>query len=203
LCEQEVADLGQLLRPLKKFIQRCDIKGGTFPAEVPGASEATGATPKDKTNVQESNYLSASSPHEDNCMKALNMPPKLPECDKLFIITKEAVLQTAKCVQFFNVLCLNLHGNSLRKIENISACANLKVLILSFNEIHKIEGLSSLHNLERLELGFNLIKRVEGLRGLNALSVLELNNNLLYRLEDVPMLRKHVPGLKKTRCRNI
>ena len=52
---------------------------------------------------------------------------------------------------------INLHGNCIRKIENLSGrLTKLSVLILCFNEIHKIEGLDDLPCLERLELGLRV-----------------------------------------------
>ena len=96
---------------------------------------------------------------------------------------------------------MNLYGCSIRQIDNLSECVNLKHLILSFNEIHKIEGLEDLLLLERLELGFNLIKR-EGLRGLENLKKVELNNNLIYRLEDIGVLRKYLPVISSLDMRN-
>ena len=66
------------------------------------------------------------------------LPPVLPPRSKLFLITEEIVLKAARTAVFANVLYLNLHGNNIRKLENLSACVNLRVLILSFNEIHKV-----------------------------------------------------------------
>ena len=70
-----------------------------------------------------------------------------------------------------NLVYLNLHGNSIRKIEHLEGCTNLRTLVLSFNEIHSIEGLDTLKYLERLEIGFNFIKRIEGLQNLSQLKV--------------------------------
>ena len=90
---------------------------------------------------------------------------------------------------------LNLHGNSIRRIEHLDSCRSLRVLLLSFNEISKIEGLDHLQHLNRLDLGFNSIKRIEGLAGCGALRSLTLCNNLVSRLEDLNVLKKQVPGL--------
>ncbi|GMI15843.1 hypothetical protein TrVE_jg5650 [Triparma verrucosa] len=133
---------------------------------------------------------------------SLNLPPKIPQRSKLFLMTPEAISgeTLGSCVT--NLTYLNLHGHCLRKIENLEQCKFLKVLILSFNEISKIEGLASLKNLERLELGFNLIKRTTGLQNLKALKTLELNNNLLNRLEDIETLSSNVPHLKQLDLRS-
>jgi Leucine-rich repeat (LRR) protein len=97
---------------------------------------------------------------------------------------------------------LNLHGHCLRKIENLSPCKNLRVLVLSFNELSKIEGLSDLHRLQRLEIGFNLIKRISGLKNMTSLKRLEMNNNLLNRLEDIQSLSKQAVNLTYLDLRN-
>ncbi|GMH63034.1 hypothetical protein TL16_g03613 [Triparma laevis f. inornata] len=127
---------------------------------------------------------------------SLNLPPKIPQRSKLFLMTPEAISGETLGSGVANLRYLNLHGHCLRKIENLEACKFLKVLILSFNEISKIEGLASLQNLERLELGFNLIKRTTGLQNLKGLKTLELNNNLLNRLDDIQGLSRDLPHLK-------
>ena len=71
---------------------------------------------------------------------SLNLPPKIPQRSKLFLMTPEA-LSGESSGALRNLRYLNLHGHCLRKIENLEGCPNLVVLILSFNEISKIEGL--------------------------------------------------------------
>lgn len=132
----------------------------------------------------------------------LSLPPHLPSRPKLFVITPQSVLRQCRTTDFCNIVYLNLHGCSIRKIEIVDRCVNCRVLILTFNEIHKIEGLESMTRLERLELGFNLIKRVEGLRGLDRIEKLELNNNLLYRVDDLRVLRESLPSLVNVDLRN-
>ena len=122
------------------------------------------------------------SKNRDNIYSsALTMPPKIPPKSKLFLMTEEAILNHAASSSLTKIMYLNLHGNCLRKVENLSKCVNLRVLILSFNELNTIENIEGLHKLTRLELGFNLIKRIANLNGKTNLKHLELNNNLLNR----------------------
>ena len=170
--EVEASDLSNLTRPLLRFVQHCAL-------------------------------ASAADPYDDVCTAALNMPPPLPQRDKVERIMEEALRGQATGGRPLSAIeQVNLHGNSIRKIECLNKLSSLRVLILCFNEIHKIEGLDELKKLERLELGFNLIKRIEGLKYLGALKVLELNNNLIYKIEDVTVLRKSVPQLEVLTLRN-
>jgi len=137
----------------------------------------------------------------DPAMAVVNATPSVAPRPKLFNITEDILSHYHKGL-VANLVYLNLHGNSIRKIEHLEGCANLRTLVLSFNEIHKIEGLDTLRNLELLELGFNFVKRIEGLQNLTSLKTLELNNNLIYRMEDVNVFRKHNPALTNLNLSN-
>ena len=63
---------------------------------------------------------------------ALALPPHLPARPKLFVITREAILRQCRTQAFENVVYLNLHGCSIRKIEMLGLCLNLRVLVLTF-----------------------------------------------------------------------
>ena len=137
-----------------------------------------------------------SKTRDDLYSNALSMPPKIPPKSKLFLMTEEAIMNFASSPSLSKIMYLNLHGHCLRKIENLTSCVSLEVLILSFNELNKIENLSGLRSLQRLELGFNFIKRISGLTGLVKLKHIELNNNLLNRLEDVHALANDTPNVE-------
>eukprot|EP00741_Cyanophora_paradoxa_P011210 tig00020554_g10830.t1 len=132
----------------------------------------------------------------DPAVKELLAKP-LPETvrPKVFLITDELVQKSARESRLSAITHLDLHGNSIRRIENLAACTALRTLILSFNEIQKIEGISELVQLTRLDLSFNAVRRVEGLKTLTQLQSLNLRNNNLYRIEDINLLRKHVSQL--------
>lgn len=94
-----------------------------------------------------------------------------------------------------SITYLNLHSNSIRKIENLSGLVSLQTLILSFNEISKMEGMETFSKLTRLDLSFNVVRRLEGLKNLSTLTKLEMNSNMIHRAEDLSMLRKYCGGL--------
>ena len=139
------------------------------------------------------NYSKA---RDDLYSKAISMSPKIPPKSKLFLMTEESITNFSSSTSLSKIMYLNLHGHCLRKIENLSSCSSLEVLIMSFNELNRIENLSSLKNLQRLELGFNFIKRITGLEGLSKLKNIQLNNNLLNRLEDIHVLANDTYNLE-------
>uniref|UniRef100_A0A8C3KJ70 Leucine-rich repeat and coiled-coil domain-containing protein 1 n=1 Tax=Calidris pygmaea TaxID=425635 RepID=A0A8C3KJ70_9CHAR len=77
---------------------------------------------------------------------------------------------------------LNLHGNSITRIEGLCHLRNLQHLDLSSNQIRRIEGLGSLANLRTLSLSCNLITKVEGLEKLFNLTMLNLSYNRIHDL---------------------
>ena len=217
LTAQEVLDMGPLLRPLKRFMHQCKRiveRSGSGAKNDDGNTATSKYSPSNSSKIQNSSELPPAPVSRSNSMpgspdtnklkaqNVLNMPPHLSTNEKLFEITKPVILRRSLVASCDLIVYLNLYGCSIRQIDNLSECVNLKHLILSFNEIHKIEGLEDLLLLERLELGFNLIKRIEGLRGLENLKKVELNNNLIYRLEDIGVLRKYLPVISSLDMRN-
>jgi len=151
--------------------------------------------------VKKCSALVPKDSNNDPAMAVVSSAPSVATRSKIFSISEDVLVQYHKGL-VSNLVYLNLHGNSIRKMEHLDGCCNLRTLVLSFNEIHKIEGLDSLRCLERLEMGFNFIKRIEGLQNLANLKVLELNNNLIYRLEDVNVFRKHNSHLTELNLAN-
>ena len=100
-----------------------------------------------------------------------------------------------------NMTYLDLHGNSIRKIEGLKSCCKLRSLNLSSNELSKIEGLECLIELKDLNLSFNRISRIEGVDALHGLHTLELNNNKLSLLQDLNVLKRRTPELVKLNLR--
>ena len=229
LSSQELVDIRPMLRPLERFHDQCDrvigneetgatshsmaaaaleghhtVDGGSLMGgdDVDGWGSGTttfgvGGQTRDARLGEHASSSSLSSG-----ASVLSLPPHLPSRPKLFVISPASILKQCRTDDFCNIVYLNLHGCSIRKIEVVGRCVNCRVLVLTFNEIHKIEGLDNMERLERLELGFNLIKRVEGLRGLSRIEKLELNNNLLYRVDDVRVLRESLPSLVNLDLRN-
>uniref|UniRef100_A0A7S4J9U1 U2A'/phosphoprotein 32 family A C-terminal domain-containing protein n=1 Tax=Guillardia theta TaxID=55529 RepID=A0A7S4J9U1_GUITH len=138
--------------------------------------------------------IQSNRPEEDECTKILNSPPIIPDRSSITMISLDTIM--VRCgADLSNVKYLNLHSNSIKKLENLTGLVNLETLILSFNEISKIEGLETFVSLKTLDLSFNLIRRLDNLKTLSTLTSLEVNNNLLYRAEDLSALRKYTPNL--------
>lgn len=125
-------------------------------------------------------------------LAALNMPPMLTSRARTLILTEESVLRQSRATAVGGVTCLNLHNNSIRKIEALSGLTNLRVLILSFNGLSKLEGLEGLTQLEKLDVSYNFVKRIDGLKGLQALRTLDLTSNQIFKLDDIGMLKRSV-----------
>ena len=134
----------------------------------------------------------------------LDMPPKITEQPKAYIMTVEILRRIAASVgDLENLTYLNLSANRVRRVENLKFLPNIKTLILSFNQLTRIEGLEDIGGtLETLDLGYNQIRKIEGVNGLVELRNLKLENNLIFRLEDVNVLRKYVPKLESLSLRN-
>ncbi|XP_064610906.1 leucine-rich repeat and coiled-coil domain-containing protein 1-like [Liolophura sinensis] len=103
------------------------------------------------------------------------------ECAELCLI--DSGIKSLRDIPLGRQLCvLNLHNNSIPRIEGLDALCNLKHLDLSSNRIEKIEGLGGLHSLRTLNLSCNRLKVVEGLQNLRCLVKLNLSYN---QIEDV------------------
>ena len=78
---------------------------------------------------------------------------------------------------FTHLVHLNVHGNGLRSIDNLSTLVHLRSLVLSANLIENIGGLDALRSLEYLNLAANRIRTVEHVEGLGELRKLILAHN--------------------------
>ncbi|XP_021352009.1 leucine-rich repeat and coiled-coil domain-containing protein 1-like [Mizuhopecten yessoensis] len=72
---------------------------------------------------------------------------------------------------------LNLHGNYIQVIDNLSHLHSLKHLDLSSNQINFIDGLDRLDSLRTLNLSCNFLTDVRGLAGLRSLVKVNLSYN--------------------------
>ena len=79
---------------------------------------------------------------------------------------------------------VDLRGNAIAQINDLSRHKLIEVLLLGRNFISKIEGLSNLSNLKVLDLSYNNLCAIEGLRGL-MIQELNLRGN---RIEDLSAL---------------
>uniref|UniRef100_A0A8C1SLJ3 Leucine rich repeat containing 9 n=1 Tax=Cyprinus carpio TaxID=7962 RepID=A0A8C1SLJ3_CYPCA len=146
---------------------------------------------------------SPSSSHLDLDEEALNMEPILKPHPKLLSLDEKSTLTLARANVLSQITVLNLHGNSLNKIPEISRLTALKQLTLSFNEFTHLDDISHMPNLEYLDVSFNHISSLEGLRGLGQLIELDLRWNQLTQIrDDMNVLRKHVPALLRLDTRH-
>lgn len=125
-------------------------------------------------------------------LTVLNMAPLLTSRARTLVLTEDALTKQCNVAAPGAATCLNLHNNSIRKIEALTAFANLRVLVLSFNSIQKLEGLEGLTQLEKLDVSYNYVKRIDGLKGLHALRTLDLASNQIYKMDDISTLKRHV-----------
>ncbi|XP_047249203.1 leucine-rich repeat-containing protein 9 isoform X2 [Girardinichthys multiradiatus] len=144
-------------------------------------------------------------PSADNATDkaALSMEPALKPQPKLLSLDKKTLLSVAGAHILSQISELNLHGNSLSKIKEISSFSTLRHLTISFNKFTCLDDVSHMPNLEVLDASFNELVTLEGLRCLGRLRQLDVSwNKLTKAREDAGVLRKHTPVLLKldTRC---
>jgi len=164
--ETEANDMGPLARSLVKFLYKCNMHA---------------------SNTKDGN--------DEACNTILHTAPLLPQRPALSSMSLDVITMEGGSANHMSITYLNLHSNSIRKIENLGNMFNLQTLILSFNEISKIDGVDSLTALTKLDLSFNLVRRLENLRNMSTLTALEMNSNLIHRAEDLSMLRKYTGNL--------
>uniref|UniRef100_T1IUU6 Leucine-rich repeat and coiled-coil domain-containing protein 1 n=1 Tax=Strigamia maritima TaxID=126957 RepID=T1IUU6_STRMM len=100
----------------------------------------------------------------------------------------DANVQTLLDIQVHPLVrTINLHGNVIRRIQNLASLHNLRHLDLSANRITLIEGLESLLMLRTLNLSYNFIQKVDGLKSLRCLVSINLSYN---RITDLSGFRE-------------
>uniref|UniRef100_UPI0037E8E735 leucine-rich repeat-containing protein 9 n=1 Tax=Semicossyphus pulcher TaxID=241346 RepID=UPI0037E8E735 len=128
--------------------------------------------------------------------EVLNMNPVLKPQPKLLSLDDKILLNVARANVLSQITVLNLHGNSLSKIKEISHLTALRHLTISFNEFTRLDDISHMPNLEFLDASYNCLVTLEGLRGLGQLKQLDVRwNKLTKAREDTAVLRKHTPAL--------
>ncbi|KAM4690503.1 leucine-rich repeat-containing protein 9, partial [Rhinophrynus dorsalis] len=126
----------------------------------------------------------------------INMEPIIKPRPKIISLDEKTVLSLAKANIYSQITVLNLHGNSLSKLKDISRLNRLQKLILSFNEFSRLDDVSYLPNLEYLDASHNRVISLEGFKGLGKLKYLDLSwNNLTKTGEDISTLHKQAANL--------
>ncbi|KAG9481289.1 hypothetical protein GDO78_010496 [Eleutherodactylus coqui] len=124
------------------------------------------------------------------------MEPVIKPRPKIIALDERTILSIAKANMYSQITILNLHGNSLSKLKEISKLHGLHKLIISFNEFTSLEDVSCLPNLEYLDASHNHLISLEGFKGLGKLKHLDLSwNELTKTMDEINVLRRHAAHL--------
>nr|XP_008166478.1 leucine-rich repeat-containing protein 9 isoform X7 [Chrysemys picta bellii] len=128
--------------------------------------------------------------------EVMNMEPTVKARPKIVCLDEKTVLSVAKANIYSQIAVLNLHGNSLSKLRDISKLTGLRKLIVSFNEFTCLDDVYHLPNLEYFDASHNHVITLEGIRGLSKLKYLDLSWNQLKKTgEEINVLRKHTSNV--------
>ncbi|XP_055009676.1 leucine-rich repeat-containing protein 9-like [Boleophthalmus pectinirostris] len=161
-------------------------------------------TNQEKTNHMYNTEKNSTSPSEIVVdREVLNMEPVLKAQPKLLSRDEKMLLSVTQANMSSQITVLNLHGNSLSKLKEISRISTLRHLCISFNEFTRLDDIRSMHNLEFLDASFNRLVTLEGMKNLPKLRDLDVRWNKLTRArEDTMVLMKHTPVLLRLDTRH-
>ncbi|CAH3150734.1 unnamed protein product [Pocillopora meandrina] len=138
-------------------------------------------------------------PDED----VLNMEPVIPTRPRFIALTEELLFKRCNVECLEHIVCLNLHGNGLSRLQLVNCMTALKRLTVSYNELTRLDDVSHMIFLEYLDVSFNKITTLDGLKGCNRLKHLDVSWNLLtHTREELGIMRKHVITLTYLDTRN-
>ncbi|XP_074249270.1 leucine-rich repeat-containing protein 9 isoform X2 [Saimiri boliviensis] len=128
--------------------------------------------------------------------EVIKMEPRIKARPKLISLDDKTILSLAKTSVYSHIVSLNLHGNSLSKLRDLSKLTGLRKLNISFNEFTCLDDVYHLYNLEYLDASHNHVITLEGFRGLMKLKHLDLSWNQLKKSGDeINTLCKHTTSL--------
>uniref|UniRef100_A0A8D0NA19 U2A'/phosphoprotein 32 family A C-terminal domain-containing protein n=1 Tax=Sus scrofa TaxID=9823 RepID=A0A8D0NA19_PIG len=128
--------------------------------------------------------------------EVIKMDPRIKPRPKLISLDDKTILSLAKTSIYSHIVSLNLHGNSLSKLRDLSKLTGLRKLNISFNEFTCLDDIYHLYNLEYLDASHNHVITLEGFRGLMKLKHLDLSWNQLKKSGDeINVLCKHTTSL--------
>ncbi|XP_076778147.1 leucine-rich repeat-containing protein 9 isoform X2 [Arvicanthis niloticus] len=128
--------------------------------------------------------------------EVLKMEPRIKPRPKLISLDEKTIISLAKTNIYSHIVNLNLHGNSLSKLRDLSKLTGLRKLNISFNEFTCLDDVYHLYNLEYLDASHNHVITLEGFRGLMKLKHLDLSWNQLKKTgEEINVLCKHTTSL--------
>nr|XP_048271838.1 leucine-rich repeat-containing protein 9 isoform X6 [Myodes glareolus] len=130
---------------------------------------------------------------DDEVMK---MEPRIKPRPKIITLDDKTIISLAKTNIYSHIVNLNLHGNSLSKLRDLSKLTGLRKLNISFNEFTCLDDVYHLYNLEYLDASHNHVITLEGFQGLMKLKHLDLSwNQLKKTCEEINVLCKHTTSL--------
>ncbi|XP_058149315.1 leucine-rich repeat-containing protein 9 isoform X2 [Dasypus novemcinctus] len=148
---------------------------------------------EESKKISEGSVLSQDLKFDDEVLK---MEPRIKPRPKLISLDDKTILSIAKTNIYSHIVSLNLHGNSLSKLRDLSKLTGLRKLSISFNEFTCLDDVHHLYNLEYLDASHNHVITLEGFRGLMKLKHLDLSWNQLKKSGDeINMLCKHTTNL--------
>ncbi|EDM03591.1 similar to RIKEN cDNA 4921529O18 (predicted) [Rattus norvegicus] len=128
--------------------------------------------------------------------EVLKMEPRIKPRPKLISLDEKTIISLARTNIYSHIVNLNLHGNSLSKLRDLSKLTGLRKLNISFNEFTCLDDVYHLYNLEYLDASHNHVITLEGFRGLMKLKHLDLSWNQLKKTgEEINVLCKHTTSL--------
>ncbi|KAK7904383.1 hypothetical protein WMY93_016990 [Mugilogobius chulae] len=162
------------------------------------------STNQEKAHHMRSTEKNGSSPSEIIVdREVLNMDPVLKPQPRLLMLDDKMLLSVAQANVFSQITVLNLHGNSLSKLKDLSRLTALRHLCISFNEFTRLDDIHHLDTLEVLDATFNRLVSLEGMKSLPNLKALDVRWNKLTRArEDTNALTKNTPTLLKLDTRH-
>ncbi|XP_026635089.1 leucine-rich repeat-containing protein 9 isoform X2 [Microtus ochrogaster] len=128
--------------------------------------------------------------------EVMKMEPRIKPRPKLITLDDKTIISLAKTNIYSHIVNLNLHGNSLSKLRDLSKLTGLRKLNISFNEFTCLDDVYHLYNLEYLDASHNHVITLEGFRGLMKLKHLDLSwNQLKKSCDEINVLCKHTTSL--------
>ncbi|XP_063803841.1 leucine-rich repeat-containing protein 9 isoform X2 [Pseudophryne corroboree] len=128
--------------------------------------------------------------------ETISMEPIFKPRPKIISLDERTILSVAKATVYNQITMLNLHGNSLSKLKEISKLRCLRKLIISFNEFSSLEDVSCLPNLEYLDASHNHVTTLEGVKALGKMRHLDLSWNQLTKTRtEINILHKQAAHL--------
>ncbi|XP_008581575.1 PREDICTED: leucine-rich repeat-containing protein 9-like [Galeopterus variegatus] len=137
---------------------------------------------EESKKISEGSLLSQDLKFDDEVMK---MEPRIKPRPKLISLDDKTILSIAKTSIYSHIVSLNLHGNSLSKLRDLSKLTGLRKLNISFNEFTCLDDIYHLPATLRL----SVIGRLKTLTQLNGLLISE---------EEATAAMKFITGAKIT-----